>query len=150
MKEMSRRTVLVGAAAAVTALGLPASSAGAAPVQEKPPTTAKEKRSATGTCGMLGSTEICVTAREVQDVTGLQYVLANGGDQPMTYTLWYVDTNGGPESGRVTETVQAGKTVTGYFYGAVQHCFTLYVCEEAGNACLTLGPVCGEDPSDWE
>ncbi|MEU8893784.1 hypothetical protein [Streptomyces sp. NPDC048442] len=150
MKEMSRRTALAGAVAAVTALALPASSAGAEPAREKTPTTVKEKRSATSTCGMLGSTGVCVTAREVQDVTGLQYVITNGGSQPMTYTLWYVDTTGGPESGRVTETVQAGQTVTGYFYGAVQHCFTLYVCEEAGDACITLGPVCGEGPSGWE
>jgi hypothetical protein len=150
MKDMSRRTVLVGAAAAVTALGLPASSARAEFAQEKPPATAKGKRSSTGTCGMLGSTEVCVTAREVQDVTGLQYVITNGGSQPMIYTLWYVDTTGGPESGSVTETVEAGEAVTGYFYGAVQHCFTLYVCEEAGNACISLGPVCGEGPSAWE
>ncbi|MFG2500764.1 hypothetical protein ACGFSB_21420 [Streptomyces sp. NPDC048441] len=150
MRENSRRTVLIGAAAAMITLGLPASTADAKPTQEEPPTTAKEERSATGTCGKLGSTEVCVTAREVQDVTGLQYVITNGGAQPMTYTVWYVDTTGGPESGRVTETVQAGETATGYLYGAVHHCFTLHVCEEAGTACITLGPVCGEGPSGWE
>ncbi|WP_329569330.1 hypothetical protein [Streptomyces sp. NBC_01361] len=149
MKETSRRTVLVGAAATVIALGLPASTAGAESGPEEPPATAKGKRQATSTCGNLGSTRVCVTAREVQDVTGLQYVITNGGARPMAYTVWYVDTTGGPESGRVTETVKAGETATGYFYGAIQHCFTLHVCEEAGTACITLGPVCGEEPAGW-
>ncbi|MFI8785280.1 hypothetical protein [Streptomyces sp. NPDC055105] len=149
MKETSRRTVLVGTAAAMISLGLPASTAGAEPAQEEPPATAREKRPADGACGMLGSAEVCVTAREVQDVTGLQYVITNSGTQPMTYTLWYEDTTGGPESGKVTETVKAGEVATGYFYGAVQHCFTLHACEEAGTACITLGPVCGEIPSGW-
>lgn len=100
MKETSRRTVLVGAAAAMISLGLPASTAGAEPAQEEPPATAREKRPAAGARGMLGSAEVCVTAREVQDVTGLQYVITNSGTQPMTYTLWYEDTTGGPNQAR--------------------------------------------------
>ena len=150
MKDTSRRTVLVGAAAAMIGLGLPASTADAKPAPEEPPATSKERQPATSICGNLGSTEVCVSAREVQDVTGLQYVMTNGGTEPMTYTVWYVDTTGGPESGKVTETVNAGETVTGYFYGAIQHCFTLNVCEEAETACIALGPVCGENSSGWE
>jgi len=149
MKEISRRTILVGAAAATIALGLPASAACAEPAKEEPLATAKKAPLATSDCGDLGSTGVCVTAREVQDVTGLQYIITNGGDQPVTYTVWYVDVTGGPESGRVTETVEAGKNAVGYFYGALQHCFTLHVCQEGGAACITLGPVCGEYPSDW-
>ncbi|MCX5085310.1 hypothetical protein ACFC18_55345 [Streptomyces sp. NPDC056121] len=141
MKEISRRTVLVGATVSTIALGVPVPTADAEPAREAPPVASA--------CGDLGSTQVCVTAREVQDVTGLQYVITNRGARPMTYTVWYVDVTGGPESGRVTETVGAGETVVGYFYGAIQHCFTLHMCHEAESECVVLGPVCGEYPSSW-
>ncbi|MGP3775932.1 hypothetical protein ACTWJ8_34420 [Streptomyces sp. SDT5-1] len=141
---MSRRTVLAGAAASSLALGLPAAAstpAAAQPTRDDPPVSSQ--------CGELGSTQVCVTAREVQDVTGLQYVITNNGAQEMTYSVWYVDTTGGPESGKVKETVPAGETVVGYFYGAVQHCFTLHMCDTAETECVVLGPVCGEHPAEW-
>ncbi|MFB7757060.1 hypothetical protein ACFC18_46955 [Streptomyces sp. NPDC056121] len=141
MKEISRRTVLVGATTSTITLGLPLAAADAAPAREAPPVTSA--------CADLGSTRVCVTAREVQDVTGLQYVITNSGAQPMSYTVWYVDVTGGPESGKVTETVEAGKTVVGYFYGVIQHCFTLHMCHEAESECVVLGPVCGAGPSSW-
>ncbi|WP_432180417.1 hypothetical protein [Streptomyces sp. NBC_00063] len=141
MQEMSRRTVLVGATVSTIALGLPTSTADAEPAREAPPVTS--------VCKALGSTRVCVTAREIQDVTGLQYVITNGGARPMTYTVWYVDVTGGPESGKVKETVEAGETVVGYFYGAIQHCFTLHMCDEAETQCVVLGPVCGPYPSAW-
>ncbi|MEV6103437.1 hypothetical protein AB0M28_01825 [Streptomyces sp. NPDC051940] len=142
MKEISRRTVLAGTAAATIAMGVPATACAESPKNKK-------QQQATSDCGDLGSTGVCVTARAVQDVTGLQYVITNNGDRTMTYTAWYVDQTGGPESGRVTHTVNAGENFVGYFYGALEHCFTLHVCQDDGAACLTLGPVCGEHPSDW-
>ncbi|MEU6657775.1 hypothetical protein [Streptomyces sp. NPDC046821] len=141
MKEISRRTVLAGTAVSTVALGLPASTAVAEPAGDEPPPTTAE--------GKLGSSPISVTAREVQDVTGLQYVITNGGSRPMTYVVWYVDVTGGPASGRVTETAEAGESVAGYFYGAVHHCFTLHVSDEAGAESAVLGPVCGHGASSW-
>ncbi|MFF3490578.1 hypothetical protein ACFYWS_04450 [Streptomyces sp. NPDC002795] len=140
MKEIPRRAVLVGAVASTVALGLPTAAAAERPAREEPP--------ASSACGELGTTQVCVTAREMQDVTSLQYVITNGGAQEMTYTAWYVDATGGPESGKVKETVEAGGTVVGYFYGAVQHCFTLHLCDAAETECVVLGPVCGPYPSD--
>ncbi|WP_328630872.1 hypothetical protein [Streptomyces sp. NBC_00356] len=141
MKQISRRTVLAGAAASTLALGLPTAAAEAEPAREEPPLSSA--------CGELGTTQVCVTAREVQDVTGLQYVITNAGEQEMTYTVWYVDVTGGPESGKVKETVEAGGTVVGYFYGAVQHWFTLHLCDEAETECVVLGPVSGPYPTTW-
>ncbi|MFD7293006.1 hypothetical protein ACFV9W_06925 [Streptomyces sp. NPDC059897] len=140
MKEISRRTVLAGAVASTAALGLPAATAAAGPAREEPPTD--------NACAELGATQVCVTVREVQDVSALQYVITNGGTQEETYTVWYTDLTGGPESGKVKETVAAGGAVVGYFYGAIQHCFTLHACDESGTECVALGPVCGPNPSD--
>lgn len=141
MKQISRRTVLAGAAASTLALGLPTAAAEAEPAREEPPPSSA--------CGELGTTRVCVNAREVQDVTGLQYVITNGGEQEMTYTVWYVDVTGGPASGKVKETVEAGGMVVGYFYGTVQHSFTLHLCDEAETECVVLGPVRGAYPTIW-
>ncbi|MDI3403980.1 hypothetical protein [Streptomyces cavernicola] len=140
MTEISRRTVFVGAAASTLALGLSTSASGAEPVRAAQPSSE---------CKELGSTQVCVHAREVQDVTGLQYVITNNGSQTMTYRVWYVDVTGGPESGKVTVTVEAGETFVGYFYGTLQHYFTLHMCDETETECVVLGPVVGELPIGW-
>ncbi|NBE52411.1 hypothetical protein [Streptomyces boluensis] len=141
MKEISRRSVFVGAAASTIALGVSASAADAAPAREEPPLSSE--------CKTLGSTQICVTAREVQDVTGLQYIITNNGSQAMTYKVWYVDVSGGPESGKVTRTVEAGEVYVGYFYGAIQHYFTVHMCDETETECVVIGPLIGELPIEW-
>lgn len=147
MEEISRRAVLIGTAAATIALTLPASAACAKPVKGE--VKEKEKALETIDCGELGSTQACVTARQVQDVSGIQYEITNGGGEPATYTVQYVDVNGGPESGPRTVSADPGETVIGYFYGDLGHCFTLHVCPAEGNECLTLGPVCAEYAADW-
>ncbi|OAH10099.1 hypothetical protein [Streptomyces jeddahensis] len=150
MEKISRRAVLAGAATATIALSLPASAACAKPAKEKE--KEKEQALATSDCGELGSMQACVTARQVQDVSGIQYDISNGGNEPASYTVWYVDVNGGPESGRHTVSVDSGESAVGYFYGDLGHCFTLHVCSAAEGEeeqCLVLGPVCAEYPSDW-
>ncbi|MBA4860312.1 hypothetical protein H1V43_02715 [Streptomyces sp. PSKA54] len=147
MEKISRRAVLAGAATATIALALPVSTARAKPAREK-----EKSLAATTDCGELGSMQACATARQVQDVSGIRYEITNSGSEPASYSVWYVDVNGGPESGRRTISVDAGETAVGYFYGDLGHCFTLHVCSAAEgeeDQCLILGPVCAEYPSEW-
>jgi hypothetical protein len=152
MEKISRRAVLAGAATATIAVSLPASAACAKPAKEDEKEKGKQKSLATSDCGELGSMQACVTARQVQDVSGIQYEISNGGASPASYTVRYVDVNGGPESGTRTVSVDAEESAVGYFYGDLGHCFTLHVCSAAEgeeDQCLVLGPVCAEYPSDW-
>jgi len=141
MQEISRRAVLAGAAIVPIALGLPGSAAAANSAARAKP--AQQEPFGPGACGELGSTRVCVTAQEVLNVTGLEYTLTNGGNTPASYTLSYVDLAGGPEGRPRTVSLEAGESVIDYFYGDLQHCFTLRVCKTGGD-CLTLGPVCAE------
>jgi hypothetical protein len=144
MKEISRRTVLAAAASVTATLSLPPS---AAAVATKPP--AGGGAAVPTACGMMGNTQACVTARTVMDVTQIQYTLTNSGNTPASYNVWYVDETGGPEASSRTVSVEAGESTIGYFYGDLQHCFTLHTCPEAGGECLILGPVCAEVTSGW-
>ncbi|WP_119104045.1 hypothetical protein [Streptomyces sporangiiformans] len=143
MQEISRRTVLVGAVTATAALSLPPSAA-----EAKPKPVAAAALDPT-TCAMLGSTQACVTARSAMDVTSLQYTLTNSGEAAASYTISYLDVDGGPEGNPRTVSVGPGETVIGYFSGELQHCFTLQICPESGGDCVVLGPVCAEYTSGW-
>ncbi|MGW1029908.1 hypothetical protein ACWD4J_40650 [Streptomyces sp. NPDC002577] len=135
MPEISRRTLLVGAATVPIALTLPGPVACATPARKQPfPTNA---------CGNLGNTRVCVSAQQVLDVTGLQYHITNNGDTTASYTVSYTDMEGGPESEPRTVSVEPGETAIGDFYGNLQTCFTLHTCRTGGD-CIDLGPVCAE------
>ncbi|TPQ18274.1 hypothetical protein [Streptomyces sporangiiformans] len=159
MQEISRRTVLVGAATAAVTLTVPAPTAHAMPTENT-----RNEESAPGSCETMGSTEACVEVRQIQDVCGIQYTIKNHGDAPRTYSVSCLDVDGGPNPGTVTVSVEAGESVSDYFYGDLLHCFTLQVCpvsagkemtgprtsgKEADVTCMTLGPVCAESSSDW-
>jgi len=151
MQEISRRAVLVGAATATIALSLPTSAAGAKPADATPadatPADAKPAEAealAPIACGALGSTHACVRVRQLQDVSNIRFTITNGGDASASYTVRCVDQDGGPQPDPRTVSVEAGETVTDDFFGSLQHCFTLYVCPDAGGDCLIVGPVCAE------
>jgi len=134
MQEISRRTVLVGAAAAAVAVSVPASAGSVKALQEDP----------SSSCKTLADAQICATVYPAQDVAGIRYTITNGGDLTLHYLVWYVDQDSGRESRRRTVVVEPGMVEMGDLYGSLKHCFVFHACDLDRDGCVEIGPLCAE------
>lgn len=92
-------------------------------------------------CGQDGVAVLCVTATPVQDVLALNYQVIQA-DGPGTYSLYYVDANGGPPSNAQTiGPLGSRQLVVGSLFAGLNHCYTVHLDSAPGTA-LVVGPVC--------
>jgi hypothetical protein len=92
-------------------------------------------------CGLDGVAVLCVTATPVQDVLALHYQVIQA-DGPGTYSVYYIDANGGPSSNPQTVgPLSSQQLVAGTLFAGLDHCYNVHLDSAPGTS-LVVGPVC--------
>jgi hypothetical protein len=114
----------LAAAVAVATVGLAASPAAAG-----------------SACGQDGVAILCVTATQVQDTLALNYQVTQT-DGPGTYSVYYVDADGGtPSTAQTVGPLGFQALAMGSLYAQLTHCYNVHLDSVPGTS-LVVGPVC--------
>jgi hypothetical protein len=92
-------------------------------------------------CGQDGIAILCVTAQQSQDALALNYQVTQA-DGPGTYSVYYVDVDGGPPSiAQAVGPLGFQALAMGSLYGQLNHCYNVHLDSAPGTS-LVVGPVC--------